>query len=166
MFHDVKLTRGELLELKVVLETTNFDFPQNNRFRYMVTKNMEVFQKEIDEINEAFPAPNGLVDYTQKRREIYKKYDIKDAAAYEELPEETKKSVDTEITQLETDNKALIDEINELEKEKTDFLNDEIKVKLYKLKMDLMPSISQHNEYPAWDIWAILLKHVIIEPDD
>ena len=50
MFHEIKLTRGQLLDLHHILETTNFDYPMGNRCRYMITKNLEVGNKEIDEI--------------------------------------------------------------------------------------------------------------------
>lgn len=166
MFQDVKCTRGNAAELHYILETSSFDPPLGNRFRYMVTKNLEVLQKEIDEINNAFPAPKELPEYTKKRREIYKKFSVKDEAAYKELPIETKKSLDAEILKLETDSKPLLDEVSALEKEKKEFLQDEITIKLYKLKMDLMPTISETNKIAAWDIWFVLLKYVIIEPDD
>lgn len=166
MFHDIKITRGQLLDLMCILENTNFDFPQGNRFRYMMSKNLEVCQKEVDEINQAFPPPKKLADYTKKRQGIYKKYSVKNEKEYEILPEETKKSLDAEIKTLDGEHKALFDEIEALDKEKNEFLKEVIEVKLYKLKMDLMPNISQENKYPNWDIWAILLKYVILEPDD
>jgi len=166
MFQEVKFTRGSSVELHHILETTNFDDPIGNRFRYMVTKNLEVLKKEIDEINSAFPAPKTLPEYTTKRQGIYKKYSIKDEKAYAEMSEESKKSLDDEVTNLEEEYKDLLEEVKELEKEKNEFLTEEITVKLYKLKMDLMPTISKNNKYSGWDIWYILLKHVIIEPDD
>ena len=166
MFHNVKLTRGQLLDLMYVLDNTNFDFPQGNRFRYMMSKNMEVCQKELDEINQTFTLPKGHEDYAKKRREIYKKYSVKDKKDYEELPEEPKKSLDGEIKTLEDEHKALFDEMDVLKKEKEEFLKEEIEVKLYKLQLDLMPTISQENKLPGWDIWAMLLNYVIIEPND
>ena len=166
MFQEVKCTRGEAAELQYILETTNFNPPLGNRFRYMVSKNLEVLQKESDEINNAFPAPKELPEYTKKRRDIYKKFKVKDENVYKELPEETKKSLDAEIAKLEADNKPLLEEVASLEKEKNEFLKDEITIKLYKLKMDLMPTISESNKIAGWDIWFILLKYVIIEPDD
>jgi ElaB/YqjD/DUF883 family membrane-anchored ribosome-binding protein len=132
----------------------------------MMSKNLEVCQKELDEINQAFQPPKGLADYKKNREGIYKKYSVKDEKDYEKIPEETKKSLDAEIKKLEDDHKALFDEIEALEKEKTEFLKEEIEVKLYKLQMDLMPNISQENKYSSWDIWAMLLKYVIIEPND
>jgi len=63
----------------------------------MMTKNAEVFEKKREEINAAFPAPVKLSEYTKKRQDTYKKYEVKDPHAYSELPEETKKSVDLEI---------------------------------------------------------------------
>jgi len=164
MFYDIKITRGKLLDLMHILETTNFDYPQGNRFRYMISKNMEMCQKELDEINNAFPPPQGYTEYIKNRQGIYKKYNVKEEKNYEQLPDETKKSLDAEIKTLEDEHKALFAEIDALEKEKTEFLKEEIEVKLYKLQMDLMPNISQENNYSNWDIWAMLLNYVIIEP--
>ena len=166
MFHDVKLTRGNAIEINYILDTTNFDHPMGNRFRYAVTKNVEATGKEIEEVKIAFPAPEGLVEYTNKRRDIYKKHSIKDEKAYKEMSVDAKKVLDGEVKQLETDNKALIDEVKALEEEKSKFLEEEITLKLYKLHIDSWPTISQNNKYPAWDIWDVLLKHVITEPDD
>jgi len=166
MFEEVKLTRISAMELHHVLQTTNFDDPMVNRFRYMITTNIEALKKEIDEINKAFPPPEKLSEYQTKRNEIFKKYDIKDDKSYSEMPVDARKSLDDEILVLETEYKDLIDEVKRLEAEKKEFLDEEITVKLYKLKMDLMPTISKNNNYSGWDIWYILLKHVIIEPDD
>lgn len=166
MFQDIKCTRGNALELKYILETSNFEHPLENRFRYMVSKNLEVLQKESDEVNNTFPVPEELTAYANKRREIYKKFKIKDESAYKELDEETKKILDSEITKLEDDNKSLLEEVDKLEKEKNEFLKDEITIKLYKLNIDLMPKISEDNKISGWDIWFILLKYVIIEPDN
>lgn len=166
MFQEVKCTRGSAVQLFHILDTTNFDDPIGNRFRYMVTKNIEVLKKEIDDINIAFPAPEKFSEYKEKRTEIYKKYEINDEKAYNAMPVDTKKTLDAEISSLETEYKDLLDEVKKLEAEKKEFLDEEITVKLYKLNMDLLPNISKNNTYSGWDIWYILLKHIIIEPKD
>ena len=97
MFEEVKFTRMAAVELHHVLQTTNFDDPIGNRFRYMVTTNLEVLKKEIDEINKAFPEPKKLPEYKTKRNEIYKKYNIEDDKAYAAMPVDTKKILDDEI---------------------------------------------------------------------
>ena len=166
MFEEVKFTRMAAVELHHVLQTTNFDDPIGNRFRYMVTTNLDVLKKEIDEINKAFPEPEKLPEYKTKRNEIYKKYNIEDDKAYAAMPVDTKKILDDEINALETEYKDLIDELKILEAEKKEFLDEEITVKLYKINIDLLPTISKENRYSGWDIWYVLLKHVIIAPKD
>ena len=166
MFEEVKLTRISAMELHHVLQTTNFDDPMVNRFRYMITTNIEALKKEIDEINKAFPPPEKLSEYQTKRNEIFKKYDIKDDKSYSEMPVDARKSLDDEILVLETEYKDLIDEVKRLEAEKKEFLDEEITVKLYKIDIDLLPTISKDNKYSGWDIWSVLNRYVIIAPKD
>jgi len=166
MFEEVKFTRMAAVELYHVLQTTNFDDPMVNRFRYMLTTNVEALKKEIDAINKAFTAPEKFSEYQTKRNEIFKKYDIKDDKSYYEMPGDAKKSLDDEVLVLETEYKDLIDEVKRLEAEKKEFLDEEITVKLYKINIDLLPTISKDNNYSGWDIWGVLNRHVVIAPKD
>ena len=166
MFKELKLKRVRIVELYHVLDTTIFDSPIGNRCRYMITKNIEAAKKEIEEIDLAFPAPKGLTEYVTARQEIYKKYSIKSDDDYKELPEETKKSLDDEIKVIEDTNKTLLDEVDALDKDKGEFLEEEVPIKLYQIEVDQLPIISQKNKHSDWDIWAVFYKSVLIEPED
>ena len=166
MFEEVKFTRLSAMELYHVLQTTNFDNPILNRFRYMVTTNIDVLKKEVDATNTAFPDPEKLPEYRTKRNEIFKKYDIKDDKSYSEMPVDAKKSLDDEILVLDTEYKDFLIELKKLDAEKEEFLDEEITLKLYKINIDLLPTISKDNKYSGWDIWSVLNRYVIIAPKD
>ena len=150
----MKLTRFEVMELNHVLNTTNYEMPIRPQYRYMVTQNIKITKQEIDAVNEAFPLPNGTVEYRNSREEITKKYASKESP----LPEETQKEYSDEITALELKYKTLLDELKVYESERNAFLAETVDLPIRTVKLDDCPVISAHNKYNHWDIWNVIEK--------
>jgi len=163
----MQLTRKDVLELHHVLTTTNFDHPIHSRFRYVISNNVKCVKDEVDEIHAAFPPPEGMPKYQQERVQLFAKYGVKTDSEYDELPAETKKSLDDELNKLDEVNKELLEEIQELEKEKIEFLKEPCEVSLLKIHIDYVPSTTSHqrNGLNGWELWSVL-ELIIEEPEE
>jgi hypothetical protein len=161
----VKLKRKDLLDIYAVLSTTNFDNPINSKFRYAVNQNIKNIKEEIKQLKEAFPFPKDTNIYNKERNAILSKYNVKLDADYAKLTEDAKKSIDAELTALEEKNKKLLDEIVLVEKDRESFIEEETEFSLFKIDLELVPTISsdQKNNINGWGIWKVLEK-IIIDP--
>jgi len=160
------LKRGEIAELYNVLATTNFDAPIHSKFRYVASKNVRTTKSEMDEINAAFPPPEELPKFQKERVDLFNKYKVKNDAEYKELPKEIKEELDKDLGTLDEKYKDVREEVSALDKEKNDFLDDNIEISLYKINIDFIPNISaqQQNKLNGWEIWSVIER--IIEEEE
>lgn len=159
----MKLKREKVLELNHILANTNFEMPLSARFRYTVTQNIKSTKGEIDAVNEAFQPPEEINEYNKSRQAIIAEAGISTDEEYAKLEEDARKSLDTKLAALDEENKELLAEVTELEKERLEFLKEEVELDLKTIKVDDMPDISKDNQYPHWQIWAVLETIVIDE---
>lgn len=157
----MKLTRGKVLELNHVLANTNFEMPISARFRYTVSQNIKITKEEIDAINEAFQAPEEVNEYTAARQKIVAGAGISTDEEYKSLEEEARKALDENLKALDEQYAELLQEVREIEKERQEFLQEEVDLDLKTIKVDDMPDISEDNQYPHWQIWAVLETIVV-----
>jgi len=152
----MKLTRAKVLELNHILATTNFDMPLSARFRYTVSQNVKITKGELDAINEAFQAPEEINVYNQKRQGIISGAGISTDEEYNALESEPRAALDASLKLLDTEYAELLEEVAELDKERTEFIKEEVDLDLKTINVDDMPNIAEDNQYPHWQIWAIL----------
>jgi len=152
----MKLTRAKVLELNHILATTNFDMPLSARFRYTVSQNVKITKGELDAINEAFHAPEEINVYNQKRQGIISGAGISTDEEYNALESEPRAALDASLKLLDTEYAELLEEVAELDKERTEFIKEEVDLDLKTINVDDMPNIAEDNQYPHWQIWAIL----------
>ena len=127
----------------------------------MLTKNLKATDSEIEEINEAFPIPDSVREFRIKELELFKKYGVNGPADTASFEEEKKLAFDEEYATLNQENADTIEEFKAYEKEKLEFLGEEIEFSLHTIKVDDVPDISAENTYPHWEIWNILEKIVV-----
>lgn len=158
----MKLTRQKVLELNHVLAHTNFEMPISARFRYTVSQNVKVTKDEIDAINEAFKMPEELNVYNSERQEIVAAAGISSDEEYFKMEEEARKELDGKIKELDEKHAEVLDKVKAINAERAEFLKDEIELPLKTIKLDDMPDISENNEFPHWQIWAVL-ETIVVE---
>jgi len=157
--------------------------PLKSYFRYILKHNIKVTDAEVEMIKEVFPIPDGYVKFTENQNKIIDKYskleiDLhakysveynKDEDKYDTsgLSDESKEELVKEHTKLKeaytTDIKAnsetykdILAEFEASEKEKVEFLNEEIEIDIKKGKIEIIPDISAVNKHPHWEIWRVL----------
>lgn len=157
----MKLTRIELLNLNYILNNCEFDLPISGRFRYMLTKNVEIMKKELGDIEEAFPTPDSYIKYQKAEGEIYKKFNVNTIEAIQALEEEKRTELDSMLDAVRDEHASAIDEFNAIQEEKKEFLKEEVDIQLRTLKVSDAPNISDKNKMNHWEIWAILSKIVV-----
>ena len=157
----MKLTRGKVLELNHILANTNFEMPISARFRYTISQNIKVTKSEIDAINEAFQPPEEINEYNTKRQAIITAAGISTDEQYREMEEDARKDLDDKVKALDEEYKELLEEVRAIEEERIEFLKEEVDLDLKTVKVDDMPDISEDNQYPHWQIWAILETIVV-----
>ena len=152
----MKLTRAKVLELNHILATTNFDMPLSARFRYTLSQNVKATKAEIDAINEAFQSPEEINVYNQKRQAIIATAGITTDEQYNELEAEPRAALDNQLKALDDEYTELLEEVRELDTERAEFIKEEVDLDLKTINVDDMPNIAEDNQYPHWQIWAIL----------
>ena len=152
----MKLTRNNVIHINHVLKTTEFDLPIKAKFRYMVTRNIKISDSEIDDINEAFPVPDSVMEYKEKEAKLLGEYGINSPGEASKFEEEKQQAFDGAFSTLKEENASVVDETSAYEKEKTEFLSEEIDIELKSIDVDLIPDIAEANQYPHWEIWSIL----------
>lgn len=136
-------TNKELIELNAVLnEVTNI---KGKKFAYMVVKNKSLIEQELKVFEEIKRNPHPDYEkYELERKELCEshskkdengniksvdgKYDIEDMGAFQK---------DFEV--LKEKYKEVIDDLQAAEQDFNNFLNDEAKVELVKVKIDDLP---------------------------
>lgn len=152
----MKLTRAKVLELNHILSTTNFDMPLSARFRYTLSQNIKATKTEIDAINEAFQSPEEINVYNKKRQSIITDAGISTDDEYKALESEARAELDAKLATLDGEYTELLEEVRELETERSEFIKEEVDIDLKTINVDGMPNIAEDNQYPHWQIWAIL----------
>ena len=158
----MKITRTSVLELNNVLKSTQWIMPIKSAFRYAISYNVKSTDKEIEAINEAFPAPEGYQSFLDGERAITAKYKITEQKQFDALADEVKEVIEAELKAYREVNKDFIDELNAIEKEKSEFLKEEVEIDLRTVKLDLMADIDDGQKYPHWEIWRVL-ETIIVE---
>ena len=158
----MKLTREKVLELNHVLAHTNFEMPISARFRYTVSQNIKIAKDEIDAINEAFKMPEEFNAYNNERQQIINAAGISSDEEYLKMEEEARKELDGKLKELDEKYAEVLNKVNAINAERAEFLKDEIELPLKTVKLDDMPDISETNEYPHWQIWAVL-ETIVVE---
>lgn len=159
----MKLTREKVLELNHVLAHTNFEMPISARFRYTVSQNIKITKDEIDAINEAFKMPEALNQYNSERQSLVSSFGISTDEEYFKMEEDTRKELDEKIKALDENHKEVLDEVKKIDAERAEFLKEDVDLPIKTIKLDDMPDISEKNEFPHWQIWAILETIVVEE---
>ena len=157
----MKLTRAKVLELNHILANTNFEMPISARFRYTLSQNIKVTKVEIDAVNDAFATPEGFSVYNSKRESIITAAGITTDEQYNELEEAPRADLDAKIAALDAEYTELLDEVRELELERSEFIKEEVDMDLKTINVDDMPDIAEDNQYPHWQIWGILETIVV-----
>ena len=62
---------------------------------------------------------------------------------------------------MDTEYTELLDEVKELESERSEFIKEEVDLDLKTINVDDMPDIAEDNKYPHWQIWGILETIVV-----
>jgi len=65
------------------------------------------------------------------------------------------------IKALDEEYKDVLEEVRAIEEERIEFLKEEVDLDLKTVKVDDMPDISEDNQYPHWQIWAVLETIVV-----
>lgn len=136
--------------------------PIKSAFRYVISYNVKSTDKEIEAINEAFPAPEGYQSFIDGERAILAKYKITEQKQVDALADEVRDALESELKSYREDNKAFIEELNAVEKEKAEFLKEEVEIDLRTVKLELMADIDDGQKYPHWEIWRVL-ETIIVE---
>lgn len=157
----MKLTRIDILNLSYILKTANFDLPICGRFRYMLTKNVEILEKEISDIDDAFPTPEAFTAYQKAEGEVYQKFNVNSVEAIEALAEEKRTELDSALDAVRDAHVTAIDEYNAIQVEKNEFLKEEVEIDIRTVKASDVPNISADNKNNHWEIWGILSKIVV-----
>lgn len=160
----MKLIRKNVVELDHVLKTTNYVQPIKTRFRYATSKILKVTGAEIEEINDAFRTPEAFVEYRQKEAKVYAEFGVTKLEDINEFEEEKKQELDAKLDALKEEYSDAIDEFNALEKEKLEFLDEEVDIPVHQVKLEDMPDIAAENMYPDWEIWRVL-QLIVAEED-
>ena len=159
----MKLMRKNVIEINNVLALTNYDHPISSLFRYAVSKNLKMTKEEIDEINSAFPTPEQVIKYQKERNNVFETYNIRSDIEYKNQPEDVRKSVDDELNALNKKYEEILEEVKELDKDKMEFLEEEIDIPLKTVKIKDVPTISSNQDrikLSGWDIYKILERIV------
>ena len=93
----MKITRTSVLELNNVLKSTQWIMPIKSAFRYAISYNVKSTDKEIEAINEAFPAPEGYQSFLDGERAITAKYKITEQKQFDALADEVKEVIEAEL---------------------------------------------------------------------
>lgn len=152
----MKITRRRIVELNHVLKTTEFDFPIKAKFRYMLTKNIKTTDDEIKAINEAFPIPDSVITVRNAEVELLRKFGIANPADAQKFEEEKRQAFEEEYSKFTEENASIFEEQRAYDREKMEFLNEEVDIDLKMVVVDDVPDISKNNKYPHWEIWSIL----------
>lgn len=153
-----KLSRQTIVNMYNIYTSSVFDEPIHTKFRYAISKNIKIIYPEIEEIRSIFVDSDSIKKYKKEREEIFRKYKVVTDKDLSELPKEQRESLEKDIFELDETNKQTIEEINKIQKERTEFLSEEIYVSIYKIPVNLIPNIAikQHNNLSGWDIWLTL----------
>ena len=157
----ITITRKQAMELDVVLKTTNFDFPISGKFRYMMTSNLKVLEKEISEINAAFPPVDKYVEYSKKLNDVKIQYKVTTKESISKLEEDKKLAYEEKIIELDTQYADAIAEQEVVNKERFSFLEEKTELELKTVKPDDVPNIAEKNQFNHWDIWNLLMLVVV-----
>jgi len=158
----MKLTRIQALELHHILDTTKFDRPISPKFMYAVTKNLKKLKEEIDAINDAFPTPESYNEYRKKEVDLFQSYSVNSDKEYNSLEDERRQELDSKIDALKEEYADVIEEFNSLQKEKSDFVQEDVEIELFQIDFDLIPSIAvegnQYDDRAIWDRLLLIIK--------
>lgn len=153
----IKMNRKQAMELDVVFKTTNFDMPISGKFRYMVTSNLKTLEKEITEINSAFPPIEQYVEYTKKMNEVNVRFKVSTKEDVTKLEEDAKLAYEEKLIELDTIYAEAIVEQEMVNKERFAFLAEQTELELKTVKPDDVPNIAEKNQFNHWDIWNVLM---------
>ena len=157
----IKMNRKQAMELDVVLKTTNFDLPISGKFRYMMTSNLKTLEKEISEVNAAFPPVDKYVEYSKKINELNVKNKITKKEDVSKLEEDKKLAYEEKTIELNVEYAEALAEQEIVNKERFAFLEESTELELKTVKPDDVPNIAEKNQFNHWDIWNVLMLIVV-----
>ena len=157
----IKMNRKQAMELDVVLKTTNFDLPISGKFRYMMTSNLKTLEKEISEVNAAFPPVDKYVEYSKKINELNVKNKITKKPDVSKLEEDKKLAYEEKTIELNVEYAEALAEQEIVNKERFAFLEESTELELKTVKPDDVPNIAEKNQFNHWDIWNVLMLIVV-----
>ena len=155
------MNRKQAMELDVVLKTTNFDLPISGKFRYMMTSNLKTLEKEISEVNAAFPPVDKYVEYSKKINELNVKNKITKKEDVSKLEEDKKLAYEEKTIELNVEYAEALAEQEIVNKERFAFLEESTELELKTVKPDDVPNIAEKNQFNHWDIWNVLMLIVV-----
>lgn len=142
------MTKGELIVLVVSL--ANIKSMKGIKFNYTIAKNINLLKGEYESIMKGNEQSEGYKEYDKKRLEILEKYSKKDdnnksvivvdrGLANYAIAKEKQTEYKEEIEKLQKEHKKAIDEREKQVKEFQKFLKEDVKVKLFKVKLKEVP---------------------------
>lgn len=155
------MNRRQAMELDVVLKTTNFDLPISGKFRYMMTSNLKTLEKEIAEVNAAFPPVEKYVEYSKKVNELNVKNKITKKEDVSKLEEDKRLAYEEKLIEFNAEYADAIAEQEVVNKERFAFLEEGTELELKTVKPDDVPNIAEKNQFNHWDIWNVLMLVVV-----
>lgn len=128
------------------------------RFTYAIARNLAEIKADIEALQKSVDPSKEFSAYENKRIELNKKYSKKDEKG-ESITEngkyilEDQEKFDEEFNKLKEENQSIVDARDAQIKEYMDSLDDEIEVKLWKIKeTDLPEDITVNQTYAIFPI--------------
>lgn len=160
----MKIKREDVYTFFNVVGNAEFDLPITSNFRYNLSKNLKIAQEEMADTDKLFPAPDGYEDYHRERVGIFGKYGIRtdkygnaNMDDIGKMDAEKAKELKVDLDKLMEVNSEILDKVETLNKEKIEFLKEEIDLPFRKIDLAQVPTISEKHEN-HWAIWSSIEK--------
>lgn len=151
----MKFKKELIYSLKGVLEQLKKTKAQP-KFHYCVIKNLKLILPEfetLEELRESMQV-KGWSEYVQKEHDLLMEYSEKDESGKPiavgprsyKLKEDTNQEFFEKKKTLDEENKELIKEYFDRQKEFENIVKEEIEMELWKIDIDLMPTIEEGGE--------------------
>ena len=151
--HNVRLKRNQIFDLNGVLSGIDFGKKLPSRFRFMLHSNVELTKGEVEATNQTFADSDEIVSLREARIKIMESYGIKDESEASGMDRSELDKMNAEIKVLMDANQDVIEETEEMYRERDAFMIEDVDIALKQVDIDHVPEIPIIDGVNHWSIW-------------
>jgi hypothetical protein len=151
--------RSQIRNLFAALDRTKYEMPISSIFRHMATKNVNILLNQINSMGKTFEAPAEYQEFSQKRDAILATYNLTTPVTAGSLTTEQEEKLNGELKALNAEYNDILGRMYRLNKEKEEYLSQEVDLPLIQISIKDMPTLAKDTEN-HWVVWSLLEKFV------